>query len=81
MGSRRSVSIAPPQAGRGTDCPRRGVQYQREGCDPKGRDPASRLRDLRGSVSDQRIEPDRLRRTRKYAGSVLKITESYAENC
>ena len=26
-GSRRSVSIATPQAARGTDCPRRGVQY------------------------------------------------------
>jgi hypothetical protein len=28
-GSRRSVSIATPKAGRGTDCPRRGVHYRR----------------------------------------------------
>jgi hypothetical protein len=28
QGSRRSVSIAPPQAGRGIDCPRRGCMSQ-----------------------------------------------------
>src|SRR5713226_184418 len=52
-GTRRSVSIAPPTAGRGTECLRRGAHYDlREGSSPNGRDPASRLfRDLRVSVS------------------------------
>jgi hypothetical protein len=45
-GSRRSVSIVPPHAaGRGTDCPRRGVRKQQScsGNDrhPHGRRPAS----------------------------------------
>jgi hypothetical protein len=62
MGSRRSVSIAPPKAGRGTDCPRRGVHDRsREAIVTRmGRDPASRLsRDLKGLGERKRIEPDR----------------------
>src|SRR6202023_564465 len=43
LGSRRSVSIAPPQAGRGTDCPRRGAPCRlRQGWKPDGGD-AKRL--------------------------------------
>jgi hypothetical protein len=45
-GSRRSVSIAPPQAGRGTDCPRRGVP---QSC---VRDRSRRAETLRGSVHE-----------------------------
>ena len=49
------MSIATAQPTRGTDCPRRGAQYRREGSLPAGPGPASRLRDLRGSVSAANI--------------------------
>ena len=45
--------MAPPQAGRGTHCLRRGAHYSgaRDGS-PKGRDPESPLRDPKGSARD-----------------------------
>jgi hypothetical protein len=45
-GTRRSVSVATPQAARGTECPRRGMPYVRPGWKPAGPKPAA------GSVYD-----------------------------
>ena len=54
-----SVSIAPPSAGRGTDCPRRGGPDVRQGLKPEGGD-ATRLRSRKPGPKGGR----RSRRTR-----------------
>lgn len=52
QGSRRSVSIATPKAGRGTDCPRRGVpSVLRAGSSPKAETRLPELGICRGSAS------------------------------
>jgi hypothetical protein len=74
-GSRRSVSIAPPKAGRGTDCPRRGVPNSRQTCyrnfasdllitDSQRR----RLRSRKYSASDRRPNGARRKAARSSAG-------------
>ena len=57
QGSRRSGSIAPPQAGRGTDCPRQGLPYKREGSSPEDETP-NPAHGISGRLGERkRIEP------------------------